>query len=572
MNTETQSSQLEGDSRYQRVLRVLETLRERDLLVCLYSGLGRAFVFLLVSIVVRCLLDYWLHFAWSARVAFLVVDLAIVGWILKRYLVCPLRTRLDRDRAALRLQTFAPQLRSQVIATIQLVPQADVGEISCSLVERLLQQTESALNQIQWKQAVPLKSCVRWLLAVGMIGLGLVGWSLAQPNASSVLMARYFLSTRPPLFETQINVLSGDAVVVRGSRVDLLAELSGEIPQQVTFTLENATGASEEIRVNPLDYWPNRFSVSVENLQASFTYRVDGADARSRNYRVQAVGPPILRELYFEVTPPAYTGVPAYQVGVDQLRLEEGAKLSLLGEAAGKISTATAYFYRNEPAGATADKATGIQKNLLIDGLQVKGEFGILDSHISGMFVHMVGADGIESINDTRHSITWKLDKPPEIVIEAGPETGATVASGQPVIIEGQVLEDYGLRAVHLKWSRPDYDAPESMPLEIDNSGAFSFRFVTGKAQYRGDAIRLDLDSGDTVNWWIEAMDNSQLSRGPQLTKSPLRRFHIVTPEEKITELLNQVRNNLSTIKNASERQMEAGIRLRQLIEADNLQ
>ena len=551
MNPETQSSQLEGDFRYQRVLEVLETLRKRDLLVCLYSGLGRAFVFLLASIVVRSLLDYWLHFAWSARVAFLAVDLIIVGWILKRYLVCPLRARLDRNRAALHLQTFAPQLRSQVIATIQLVPRSDAGEISRSLVERLLQQTESALDQLQWKQAVPLKSSVRWLLAVGMIGLGLVGWSLTQPNASAVLMARYFLSTRPPLFATQINVLSGDAVVVRGSRVDLLAELSGEIPQQVTFTLENATGASEEIRVNPQDDSPNRFSVAVENLQASFTYRVDGADARSRNYSVQAVDPPILRELHFEVTPPAYTGVPAYQVGVDQLRLEEGAKLSLRGETAGEISTATAHFYRNEDAEATAGKATGLQKNLSIDGLQVKGDFGILDSHISGMFVHMVGADGIESVNDTRHSITWKLDKPPEILIEAGPETDATVASGQPVIIKGRVLEDYGLRDVHVKWSRPDYDAPESMPLEMNKSGSFSFRFVAGRGQNRGDAVRLDLESGDTVNWWIEAVDNSQLSRGPQLTKISLRRLHVVTPEEKITELLKQVRNNLSTIENA---------------------
>jgi len=66
-------------------------------------------------------------------------------------------------------------------------------------------------------------------------------------------------------------------------------------------------------------------------------------------------------------------------------------------------------------------------------------------------------------------------------------------------------------------------------------------------------------------------VDNSQLARGPQRAKTSRKRIRIVTPEEKIAELMTLVRENVSTIKNAGERQKDANEQLRQLIEQKNL-
>lgn len=562
---------LHNDPRYRRVIKNLETLRSRDLMTRLLPGLGRILIFLLLIIGLRCLLDYWLHFNLSSRTALLALDVIIAGWIAWRYLLYPLKHRLDRDRMALRLQEYAPELRSQVIATIQLVPMADMGRASISLVERLLKLTHNTMAELNWKGAISLKSSALWLLLTALIGSGFAGWVFTYPKASSILIDRYFLSSRPPLFDTQIEVLTGDAMVARGDRLELQAELSGKIPQDVTFILESSSGSAEEIRVSSSKSAPNIFSLALENLQKSFTYKIYGGDASTSEYKVKVIDAPVLQDLRINVTPPAYTGISPYEVSVDQLRLEEGAELSLIAEATEKLSQAAVHFYLNSTKENLAEGLTNIKKNLTVNGVQVYGELGVLDTSISQMLVHMKGLQGVESINDVRHKIAWKIDKAPEIMIELHPKDGTSIVTGRSLTIEGVVLEDYGLSDAYFKWVLANSDVSYTVPLHVDQSGIFNSSFVFGQSRNGSDSEWLKSESGDTFEWWIEVVDNSQLARGPQRAKTSRKRIRIVTPEEKIAELMTLVRENVSTIKNAGERQKDANEQLRQLIEQKNL-
>lgn len=567
MNSATQSSRLGQDPRYQDVLKTLRSLRRRDLFSRMLGGLGRIFGYMLLSLTLRSLLDYWLHFGWGSRVALLSLDLIIVLWLSWRYLVVPFRRRLGILQAALHLQGCLPELRSQLIATVQLVPKVDAGLVSHSLVGRLLEQTDVLLKQLNWKGTVPLKPRLKWVLLPGMLFLGLLLVGLSYPSTSMALFARYFLSTRPPLYDTQIQVLPGNQRLARGSTVNLLADLSGKIPHEVTFTLSGRDGSMEQVSVRPAFDHPHQFDLEINNLQKTLTYRVDGGDAISPFYTIEVVDPPVLRELRLMVSPPAYTGVDPYNISVDQLRIEEGAGLFLKGEANKVLTAATARFYLEQPAGNGARGTKEIERALMPEGVFLEGDLGILNPRVSAMSVHMLAADGIKSVNDTRHTVAWKLDKPPEILVEAAPKNGVTVVSGRSLSIGGRVLEDYALSELNFKWSMAGNELSSSAPIKITDSGDFRFQFLTGKGGSEGVGPSLMAESGDRVEWWVEAVDNSALDRGPQRTETERKVLNIVSREEKIAELLAFVRENVITIKSASEQQKEARIRLRLLVE-----
>ena len=572
MNAKIQSSSLTEDPRYQRVLKILERLRGRALQACLFSGVGRLLVFLLASISIRCLLDYWLQFAWGARAALLVTDLLILGWIGARYLFRPLAARFDRSAAALRLQAYAPELRSSVIATIQLVPKADAGTAPRSLVARLLDQTAGALGGLEWKRAVPLKSGSRWLLVAAALGVSLVGWGLAFPSASSVLVARYFLSTRPPIQDTRIAVLSGDIKVARGGQVDLVAELSGVLPDEVGFILDDGSGTEEEIRVGPEASVADRFSLPVENLQESFTYQITGGDARSSVFTVEVLDPPVLEELTFQVTPPAYTGIDPYRLPAGELRVVEGARVELEGQSTFELQQAIARLHGVSKADGDAGQPEWLEQALSVEGSQILGDLGRPGSDVSSISVKLRGVEGIDSVDNTRHTIEWVLDDPPEIDIQAAPEDESTVVFGRPVTIEGQVSDDYAVTKLQFVWSMADREASSSFPVRLDGSGRFTFRFIPGRRGSGDTRNLLESAPGDVINWKLKAEDNSRLARGPQSAESSVQRLVVVTAEEKIAELLERVSENISTIETASERQEDAGIRLRRLMEMDNIQ
>jgi hypothetical protein len=572
VNAKIQSSSLKEDPRYQRVLKILERLRGRALRACFFSGIGRLLVFLLASISIRCLLDYWLQFAWGARVALLVTDLLILGWIGAHYLFRPLSVRFDRSVAALRLQAHAPELRSSVIATIQLVPKADAGTAPRSLVARLLDQTAGALGELDWKRAVALKSGSRWLLVAGVLGGSLIGWGLAFPDASSVLVARYFLSTRPPIQDTQIAVLSGDVKVPRGGQVDLVAELSGVLPDEVGFFLDDGSGTEEEIRVGPEASAADRFSLPVENLQETFTYQITGGDARSSVFTVEVLDPPVLEELTFQVTPPPYTGIEPYRLPAGELRVIEGAKVELEGQSTLELEQAIARLHGVSEGNGDTGQPEWLEQNLSVDGNRILGDLGRPGRGVSSISVKLRGVEGIDSVDNTRHTIEWVLDNVPEIAIQAAPEDESTVVFGRPVMIEGQVSDDYAVTKLQFVWSMADREASNSFPVTLDGSGRFTFRFIPGRRGSGDGNNLLESTPGDVINWKLKAEDNSGLARGPQTAESSIQRLVVVTAEEKIAELLERVSENISTIETASERQEEAGIRLRRLMEMDKLQ
>jgi hypothetical protein len=571
MDTESQSKPLSKLPTYLRGLDVLTTLCRRDCVRCVSSGVGRLLLFWGASLLLRCLLDYYLHFNWTARLALLSTDVLITGWIAWRFLFKPLQHRLCVKGAALRLQAYAPALQSRMISTIQLVPEVDSGRAERSLVEQLLLETTLELDKVDWKHAVPLKAALRCLVGGTCLIFGLLLCFVMQPALSHVLLCRYFLSQQAPVLQTQLEVSSGDLKLPKGSDVHLIGMASGVVPKTAVFEVRDAAGKVDVFNVSGDADLPGTYELTVKNAQANFRYRIIAGDVRSREYQVELLDAPTLRELSFKVEPPAYTGVAAYTVPANAFRLIEGARFSVLGQASEVLEAASISFYARENSEEGAELSQSFALDLDSERRRLSTELGVLNPLAGYVSLHLIGSHGIGSVDDTRYPIQWVLDSKPGIQLSETLASGTRIALGRSVSMTGSVVDDYGLTAVHFCYTVADAEGVEAqtvrVPLTVNGSNAeFNVRVVAGDA---GDAttIGIDVGVGQQFRWWIEATDNCSLSQGAQIAALEPSLIRVVSAEEKVAELMERVRDGISTIEDVSEQQLEAGQQLKRIIE-----
>jgi hypothetical protein len=462
-----------------------------------------------------------------------------------------------------------------MIATVQLVPEVEAGTASRPLVEQLLMETAVALEDIEWKDSVPIGRSFAWLFGAVFLLIGGTAWALSQPAISEVLVARYFLSGQGPILQTQLEVTSGDSKLARGSNVRLAAVTHGEVPQEAVFQLMDMEGGLEAFTVSASEETLGEFELVVENAQAGFNYRVLAGDARSREYEVEVLDPPSLRELNFEVKPPAYTGIETYTTAASAFRMIEGATVSIRGQASEGLESAAVYFYRREQTKGGFDVGESLALQLASDGRALSAEVGGLSTEAGYISVRLLGRNGVESVNNTRYPIQWVMDSAPIIRIDQSPANQSTIAVGRSAVVSGSVLEDYRLESFNFCYEVLN-DADEETPIHTDRisfeaNGAdmrFDFRFVAGVAR-EADRIEIQAPAGSFVRWWIEAVDNYALTGGPHVAETSKSNFKVVTAEEKIVELMGSVQESLTVIEETSERQVEAGKKLKQYIQQE---
>jgi hypothetical protein len=573
MDVDSQSLPLSKLPTYLRVLDVLANLRRRDALSGLFSGGGRVLLFFVSVLLIRCTLDYWLHFSWAARAALLAADAVIVSWLFQRFIWKPFQRRLTRDGAALRLQAFAPELQSRMIATVQLVADADDGKASRSLVEKLLMDATLDLEQVDWQAAVPLKRPLAWFGAALFVASCGVAWALIYTPAARVLVPRYFLSTQAPILQTQLKVMTGDMRLSRGSDVVLSAVASGEVPREAVFELIDVDGSLQHVTVPIVAVEMGKFQLTIENTQQSFSYRVLAGDARSREFEVEVLDPPALRELSFEVTPPDYTGVAPYTTPASAFRLIEGASVVIAGIAAADLTAATVYFYPRDAKAGELNVGEGISLTVGSDNRILSGDVGGLSPEVGFISVHLMGSNGAESVNNTRYPIEWILDDEPEIILNVAPSDGAVIAAGRSVRVAGVVNEDYALGGLNFCYEVNRSEADEvrvlrTIPLEFSGmERAFDFSFSAGA----GGIVEVEATTDTTIRWWIEATDNCTLADGAHVSETAHFTIGVVSSEEKIAQLMGSVRDSMSTLEEMGDSQIKAGERLKKLIDGADL-
>lgn len=437
----------------------------------LSSALGAAALWMLVTFA----LDWWLHLPLAVRLLHLALLAALVGWLVWRELLRPLRARPDRAGLAVLYERAQPELREVVVSAVEL-PAEDAGALELEARQAIWRAAEAQAPRLDPRRALDPRAPRRRLAlgSVCCVGLGLA--CAAAPDAARIYLERLLGGSTPWPQRTHlaIEVPSSDPAhpevlaqetgvlhvrVPKGSDLPILVRARGSVPEEITLHLSK--GGELVVSSSGGD----SFRTFLRALAEDVTLHASGGDDDDEDPRleVEVLEPPDVLAVAVSVVPPAYSKLPARTVFEPEVEVLAGSRLSialqtrpadvnghvqLLPEDR-QLELAARPFPAREPGAAPA---TGLGFELeALRSLRYR--------------VLLSDRNGLSNPEPGLYAITVVADRPPEIEL-LSPARGEldTVTAGW-VALRMRIEDDFGLS--RLSWSavpagaEPDASADE---------------------------------------------------------------------------------------------------------------
>lgn len=505
--------------------RALDRVRRRHLLLRVAEFPVMAVAVLSSAWLLQGTADRLLHLPWGMRLALLVADALIVGWLLRRHVFLPWRQRLDRRRAALVVERAMPEFGSALISAVQLGA-GDCPPESRLLVEHLLAETTVRIaSKDLGKEAVSAVQLRSGLLGMAFpLGAALLAFVLARPSADLALR-RIFLSPEAYPARTQVLAETADLEVTEGGSLTLKARATGLIPSGGNLVI---TRVGQQAEVIPLAGSGESFTRELSNIREPFSYHFELNDGVGEEHQVKVRYLPAIRDVNFTHAYPLYTGLPDAILPATAIELLEGATLRIKGSATKPIK------------GGSLVWNTGERFPVVAQDESFESSFPVPGSGLKSFTLQLEATDGEMSAEQAPYRVELVVDKPPSITLSKPAEENLTAVMNAKLPFRFEARDDFGLASVALLYriSRP----LASGELRDSETGKFELG-TPGKPVLQGDflwdlgKLMPAVPTGGSVTFWLEAEDNNGIA-GPAVARSTTRTVRIVTEEEKRQELL----------------------------------
>lgn len=534
--------------------RRLDGVRRRYLAVAWVEGTSLLVSALVGLVAVQVLADGLLDLPRGVRAIFLVADLVALGWLVRLGLVHPWRLRLTSATAALRAEKTFPALRGALISAVQLSQGADSNAVSPALLSAGVTQATRATDALDFTRIVPAARATRLALATVVLLAVSVSVIALNTKLSGLLLSRLALSTEPLPTRTRVVPMTQEVLASIGTRVELSARASGELPRSGRVRVIYTDGKQEDFPVVADPAEPDLFKLIVPTLRIGLSYRFYLGDGRGPAFAVRALTPPAIASLNAEEVFPDYTGLQALPRLPANLTLLGGSRLRLHLRSTLPLKSATL-----QPHGA----GPPVVMPLTADGQGASGELPIPADNLTGFSIALVSVEGASSQADTVYRVTVIRDQPPVITLVLPVAERETITLRASPLIELQAADDFGLTRVALCYQV----APPGAGDAPDTTGevmriAFPVEGPTGlqirSHPWKLSSIEPRLIEGSVVTYWIEAFDNNTAT-GPGFTETRRQQFVIVSPAAKREEILRRIGENSNVLKDLSDTQRKLG-------------
>jgi hypothetical protein len=412
----------------------------------------------------------------------LAITLGIVGIaaaVVVGRALWPLRRRAT-DRQIARLIEERSGGLEDVVATA--VAYGEHSEASPRMADVLASDALRALQGIDL-DAIVSRRAVRQSL-VGAVA------ATAALAAAIVLLGPSFTRARHVAWaylfpgRVAIEVIPGSAKHRAGQPLTIAVRLPGSDGAVVPTLFVGSGDKTEPVQMARDDQ--GRFTVTLEDVKASFAYSVAAARARSPEYTITVVRPPRVERIDLQFEYPRGLGLTA--------RTEEDSG-DIYGPQGTKVTVKV-----------TADKpiaqghlklADGTTIPLGVDALRLDGALTIDED--GSYRVALVDVDGLESPGDTEYFIRTLLDRPPDVRI-LRPGGDRQVTPLEEVLVEARADDDFGIASFELVFQKPG--APEkAVPLAAQRGE------LTASAARMLFLEDLGVQPGDFVTYFARARD-----------------------------------------------------------------
>ena len=509
----------------------LEAYKRKFYLSLLVRGSLVAAALLLSLFVVFNALEYFLYLPTVVRAGLLFSFLALAVYAVGRWLWQPvaalanLRRLLSDEQAARQVGELFPQVQDRLLNALQLQGQARDNELLLASLE----QRAAQLQGVSFAQGIdiPQQSRPLWKyvlppLAILLLALAFFPTFITQSTSHIWHFQRQY--SRPAPFDFVLK--NKELRVFKGENFILDVAVAGKALPASLSLLSN--GAEQPL--NKVNGHPDEFRYTFEQPTQDVTFQLSGAGFVSEEYRLTVVERPDLRDFSVQVTYPAYTGRPAETIrNGGNLTVPEGSQLRWQFSTAATEALSLVFEQPTEAVAGTRDG-----ENFTVARRALRSQ------------PYLVRLQNAVSVN--RDPIAYQLtvvpDAPPTLTVEAFSDT----TSLRFLALGGTAQDDYGLTALRLHYQVQrggKGGTYVSRPLGLPSS-------VGGTYSYTWNLTPLNLQPGDRVQYFVEAVDNDGI-HGPKSTRSRPLEFRLPSRRELDKQLATQANSVASELSSAAK-------------------
>ena len=288
-------------------------------------------------------------------------------------------------------------------------------------------------------------------------------------------------------YNVTLDIEPGDVRVMAGQPLRVRVRLSGTrgAPVRTPPTLTVIDGPAPrvvEMRVTAAGYLAEFPSVTD-----SFVYRVRAATLTSRDYRVEALVAPRVRQVDVQYAYPAFTGLAP--------RVEEDG-----GDIYGPAGTEVRLLVHTDKAIAEGALVLSDGRRVPLDVVGAGPLTATFAVEIDGSYrVAVTDVDGLSNQGDTEYFIRTTVDRPPDVYV-LRPGGDREITPLEEVAIEARADDDYRVGALELVYTVVG-QGEQSMAFETSADA----RTVTGRRTLYAED--LGVAPGDFITYYARARD-----------------------------------------------------------------
>ncbi len=418
-----------------------------------------------------------------------------LGWTLAQ-----IWRRVSNEWAALYIEKKCPQLRNNLINSLQLYPQIEKAppEISASMVLALLRATRRQVHALRAEELVNTQPVAAKGRLLAVLFVPVLAAVLFNPSAVSdtFSLLAHPLRDIPPS-ETKIDLAPKGARVARGSTVVLQATASGAVPKSMDLLLRSGENGQEknatEEKIPMEAIGGGKFTATLRDVKQSGAYRAVAGAYSSLAYRLEAIDPPEIGNLRATLYPPHYTGLPAVEIQGGNIEGLKGSTIRL--EAATSKEVVKARLVLDQ----------GKEAPFKIDGNKVAGTLVLFQS--SRYQIQVEDALGFRN-GPITYDIHARPDGFPTVEL-LRPNEDLEVNGDETLTIEFTARDDFGVQEAALVVKIGD--RLEKIPIKLDGA-----RKLILRERFAWDLGKLGLGEGEEAIYNVEVMDNDTIS-GPKI-------------------------------------------------------
>jgi len=416
-----------------------------------------------------------------AVVALLVTALALVTLVAAAW---PIRRPPSDLQLARYIEEQAGGLDDVVVTAVQH------GETGTPIAKHLAADAAASIGRLGLDHIISGEALRRVAMGAGLATLALAaGFAAFAPTMGrgASIAAAYLLPSR-----LLIDVTPGTSKVRAGLPVTITARLHGLDAGLVPALTYGSGDAQDSLRMTPNA--DGTFSVTFDEVTASFPYLVEAGPARSDTFNIEVIRPARVTRIDVRYRYPEGLGL--------EPRVEEDG-----GDIYGPAGTTVELT-------VTTDKPIARGALTLADGtsLALAARETVLDASMAiradGAYrVALTDVDGLENPGDTEYFIRMLNDRPPDVRV-LRPGGDKQVSPLEEVVIEARAEDDFGLSALEIVFQAPgrkDTVVPLATGRQLSASGSHMVQLED-----------LGVTPGDFVTYYARARDVGQGRRGAE--------------------------------------------------------